>query len=404
MSIRSRLPRPAACLVAAFAAPLLHAQNVLEEVRVVGAPHDRSPNDVAQPIGVVAGETLRRSLRNTLGETLAGELGVSSTYFGPGASRPVIRGLAGPRVKVLEDGIDALDAASVSVDHAVGVDPLAAQQVEIFRGPTTLLYGSGAVGGVVNTVTNRIPFAAEDGLDARVELRGDTASRARSAAVRLDGAADALAWHFDGSRRIADDYEVPDDARLGHHDGDEPAAGIVPNSDFATGSAAAGAAWIGARASFGVAVSRLESGYGVPGHVHAKDAHDDAGPHPDVDGAPADARIDLAHTRLDVRADHVGLRRFPEIALALGGSDYEHVELEGTEPATHVGSDAYEGRVEVLHAPWGTWQGAFGAQLGGREIATIGDDAFMPPTDTRTAGVFVLEHRDFAAWQLSLGA
>lgn len=402
MSTRSRFRRPAACFAAALAAPLIHAQHALEEVRVVGAPLDRSPTEAAQPIGVLAGDTLRRRLGNTLGETLAYELGVSSTYFGPGASRPVIRGLAGARVKVLEDGIDALDAASVSVDHAVGLDPLAAQQIEIFRGPTTLLYGSGAVGGVVNTVTNRIPAAVEEGLDALVELRGDTVSRARSAAVRLDGATNALAWHFDGSRRTADDYEVPNGARLGHHD-DEEAAGVVRNSDFATSSAAAGASWIGERGSFGVAVSRLESGYGVPGHVHAEDADgDDADPH--HGHADARARIDLAQTRVDVRAERLGLRRFPEIELALGINDYEHVELEDADVGTRVGNDAYEGRVEVVHAPLGLWQGAFGAQLGARELTAIGEDAFMPPTDTRTAGLFVLEHRDLAAWQLSLGA
>src|SRR5690606_12914182 len=119
MSSRSRLRRCAAYAVGTLAAPWLHAQHVLEEVRVVGTPHDRSPTEIAQSISVLAGHTLRRSLGNTLGETLAGELGVSSTYFGPGASRPVIRGLAGARVKVMEDGIDALDVASVSVDHAV---------------------------------------------------------------------------------------------------------------------------------------------------------------------------------------------------------------------------------------------------------------------------------------------
>src|SRR5690606_1128183 len=210
MCRQSKLAQWVACSVGTLAAPLLHAQHALEEVRVVGTPHDRSPTEVAQSVGVLAGDALRRSSSNTLGETLAGELGVSSTYFAAGASRPVIRGLAGARVKVLEDGIDALDVSSISVDHAVGVGPLAAQQIEIFRGPTTLLYGSGAVGGVVNTVTNRIPSGApEEGVDASVELRADTASRERSGAVKVDGGAQSFAWHVDGSRRNADDYEIP---------------------------------------------------------------------------------------------------------------------------------------------------------------------------------------------------
>ena len=410
MSGTSRLRRCAVYALGTLAAPLLHAQHVLEEVRVVGTPHDRAPTEEAQSISVLAGETLRRSLGNTLGETLAGELGVSSTYFGPGASRPVIRGLAGARVKVMEDGIDALDVASVSVDHAVGVDPLAAQQVEIFRGPTTLLYGSGAVGGVVNTVTNRIPAAPpENGLEASFELRGDTVSRARSAAVKVDGGTDAFAWHFDGSRRSADDYEVPHHAALGHHGDHDVSAGIVPNSDFVTAGAAAGGAWIGREASVGLAVSRLDSRYGIPGHGHGEHAHDE-GSDDDHDLAAAaashadGARIELEQTRIDIRADRVGLPRFPEIELRLGINDYAHVELEGAEIGTRVTNDAYEGRVEVLHAPWGAWQGAFGAQLGEREIAATGAEAFLPPVDTRTAGVFLLEYRDVGAWQISLGA
>ena len=402
--------RAAAYVIGGLAAPLLHAQPAAEEVRVVGTPHERAPTEVAQSVTVLGGDTLRRALGNTLGETLAGELGVSSTFFGPGASRPVIRGLAGTRVKIMEDGIDALDVAGVSVDHAVGVDPLAAQQVEIFRGPTTLLYGSGAVGGVVNTVTNRIPAAApEHGLDASVELRGDTASRARSAAIRVDGGADAVAWHLDGSRRAADDYEVPVEAMLGHHDDDAP-AGVVPNSDFRTGSAAAGAAWIGERSSVGLAVSRFDSRYGVPGHAHPGDEHGedasldrhDAGHESRRDDAGA--RIDLEQTRIDIRADRIGLARFPGIELRLGINDYRHVEIEGGEAGTLVRSDAYEGRIEVLHAPWAAWHGAFGAQLGERKLSAVGEEAFLPPVDTRTAGVFVLEYRDLGRWHVSLGA
>ena len=128
-----------------------------DELIVTGVPHERAPGELAQSVTVVAGDELDRNRAATLGETLANQLGVSSSYFGAGASRPIIRGLAGARVQMLEDGIDTMDAATVSDDHAVTVEPLAADQIEIFRGPTTLLYGSGAVGGVINTVTTRVP-------------------------------------------------------------------------------------------------------------------------------------------------------------------------------------------------------------------------------------------------------
>src|SRR5688572_32745651 len=159
-----------------------------DEIIVTGVPRDRAAGEIAQSVTVVASDELDRVRAATLGEALASQLGVSSSQFGAGASRPIIRGLAGARVLMLEDGVDTMDAATLSDDHAVTVEPLAADQIEIFRGPTTLLYGSGAVGGVINTVTTRIPAAApEDGLEGAFEVRGDTVAGARGAAVRLDG-------------------------------------------------------------------------------------------------------------------------------------------------------------------------------------------------------------------------
>lgn len=182
------LPFVVGPLVAAFALAA-HAQphDAIEEVVVTGVLRDSSPGELAQSVTVVRGDTLDRIRAANLGETLANQVGVSSSNFGAGASRPIIRGLAGVRVQMLEDGIHAMDAATVSDDHAVTVDPLAADQIEIFRGPTTLLYGSGAVGGVINTVTTRIPMRAPDnGFAGAFELRGDAspiAVRARCASM-----------------------------------------------------------------------------------------------------------------------------------------------------------------------------------------------------------------------------
>src|SRR5690606_34265612 len=151
------------------------------------------------------------------------------------------------------------------------------------------------------------------------------------------------------------------------------AAGVVPSSGFRTGSAAAGAAWIGERASVGLAVSRLDSRYGVPGHAYPSDEHGAAEPD-DVhdaehEGHDADARIELEQTRVVLRAVRVGLARLPGIEVRLGMVALRDVELEGAAAGTLVDSEAYEGRVEVLHAPWGAWQGAFGAQLGERKLS-----------------------------------
>ena len=242
-----------------------NAQTVLEEIQVTGVPRNRAPGELAQSVTVIRDETLDRIRSTNLGETLANELGMSSTYFGTGASRPIIRGLAGPRVRTMEDGIDSMDVSGVSADHAVGIEPLVAQQLEIFRGPTSLLYGGGAVGGIVNTVTNRIPtMAPEGGFDAEFELRNDTVSDGRTGAVTLDGGGDSWAWHVDAARRKTDPYAIPGFAELEPDDDEVP--GLLENSDMESDSFAAGASWLGDNSFFGVSISTFDTNYGIPGH------------------------------------------------------------------------------------------------------------------------------------------
>ena len=372
-------------MAAALLPGTLLAQAVVEEVHVTGVPINQSPDELAQSVTILREETLDRVRNTNLGETLAGQLGISASYFGAGASRPIIRGLAGPRVRTLEDGIDSMDVSTVSDDHAVSIDPLIAEQIEIFRGPTTLLYGSGAVGGVVNTVTNRIPeFPAEKALQGAFELRGDTVADDRTAAVALDGGARSFAWHFDGLSRDSSDYEIPRDPSIGE------ARDHVANSDLEVESFAAGASWVGADGFFGVAVSNFDSNYGLPGH-HAEEE-------PPV-------RIDLGQTRVDLKGGWAGFEGgLQAINLRIGINDYEHVELEGHEVGTRFENDAYEARLELMHSPWGRWNGAVGLQFAEREFAAIGEEAFVPPVDTRTLGLFMIEQRELERWQLSLGA
>ena len=373
-----------AVLLALAPPNVIFAQAVIDEVIVTGVPHDRSPTDLAQSVTVIRDETLNRVRSANLGETLSGQLGVSSSYFGAGASRPIIRGLAGARVRTLEDGIDSMDAATVSDDHAVSVEPLVADQIEIFRGPTTLLYGSGAVGGVINTVTTRIPESApDDGFAGAFELRGDSAADDRAAALRLDGGGDRFAWHFDALNRDSDDYEIPGFGRREHKPTDVP--GILPNSATETEAAALGGSWLRDSGFLGVSVNTFKTLYGIPG---------------DEEGV----RIDLDQTRVDLKGGWTGLSGGIEaINLRLGFNDYEHVELEGEEVGTRFTNDASEGRVELLHKPFGPWTGAVGIQFGDREFAAIGEEAFVPPVDTSAYGVFAVEQLDLDQWQLSFG-
>jgi iron complex outermembrane receptor protein len=366
-----------------------------DEIIVTGVPRDRAAGELPQSVTVVASDELDRVRAATLGETLANQLGVSSSQFGAGASRPIIRGLAGARVLMLEDGIDAMDAATLSDDHAVTVEPLAADQIEIFRGPTTLLYGSGAVGGVINTVTTRIPLAApDDGLEGAFEVRGDTAAAARGAAVRLDGGGAKLAWHFDAGHRDSDDYEIPGFA---HADvdaataGPDDAFGVLPNSAAESTSAAFGASWLGANGYVGASLNAFDTLYGIPAHTHDH-------------GGEEGVRIDLQQRRFDVRGAWDGFDGAIEgVDVRLGVSDYEHVELEADAIGTRFTNDATELRLELTHREIGRWTGAFGVQLGDREFAAIGEEAFVPPVDTTTTGVFLVEELALPAWKLSFG-
>lgn len=378
-----RLAIPALSLSLSSAA---YAQHDLEEVRVVATPQEQSIAEIAQSVTVLGGEDLQRAQSTNLGETLAGQLGVSASSFGAGASRPVIRGLAGARVKIMEDGIDSLDVSTVSVDHAVGVDPLIAEQIEIFRGPTTLLFGSGAVGGVVNTVTRRIPEALpNDGLEGAFEMRGDTVAGDRTGAMRLDGGRGSFVWHADLLRRKAGDYEIPGAAEV-HPEGNAPTSGVLDNSSFETTNGALGGTWLGDNSFFGVALSGYDSNYGVPG------TEEEA------------VRIDLQQTRFDIKGGWSELSgSIDAINLRIGMNDYEHQELEGTEVGTLFTNEAYEGRLEFLHQPWGDWEGAFGIQFGQRRFSAIGEEAFIPPVDTTTLGLFILEQQQWENWNLSVG-
>jgi iron complex outermembrane recepter protein len=391
-------PFASALLGSALVLPV-QAQNheSVDEVIVTGAPRDRTAAELAQSVTVVASDELDRVRAATLGETLAGQLGVSSSQFGAGASRPIIRGLAGARVLMLEDGVDTMDAATLSDDHAVTVEPLAADQIEIFRGPTTLLYGSGAVGGVVNTVTTRIPAAApDDGLEGAFELRGDTVAEARGAAVRLDGGSARFAWHFDAGRRDSDDYEIPGFA---HADVDaataapDDAFGVLANSAAESESAAFGASWLGDAGFLGVGLNAFDTLYGLPTHTHT---HGD-------DEAAEGVRIDIRQRRVDVRGGLKLAGAIEDVDVRVGVSDYEHVELEADATGTRFTNDAAELRLELTHRPVGRWTGAFGLQAGERKFAAIGEEAFVPPVDTSTKGVFLVEQLDLSAWELSFG-
>lgn len=352
----------------------------LDEVEVSALPIKQSADDVIAPVSVLSGAALDDVKAATLGETVAREPGVQTTYFGPGVGRPVIRGLDGPRVGVLSNGAGSGDVSTVSQDHAVSIEPFLADQIEILKGPATLLYGSGAIGGVVNVVDGRIPDKRPDRpFSGRVELRGNDASNERTGMARVDMSAGDFVLHADGTYRDTDDYDGPD--------------GKIANSFLTTKSGSFGASWVGDRGFLGLAVSRFLDHYGNPAEP-GNPAEGEAG-----------VTLKLAQTRYDLKGGiNLDAGALEAVRFNLSHTDYSHTEFEGDEIGTVFLSQANEGRVELVQGDIAGWRGAFGLQFLRRDFRAIGEEAFVPPTLTRGLGLFAMEQREWDRFKLDLGA
>lgn len=373
--------------------PAIHS----EEIVVTAGPDSRRESEVYQPVTVVRADEIAQRLQPTIGETLNEQPGVSSTYFGPGASRPIIRGFGSDRIRILSEGLGTSDASNVSPDHAVTVDPASAQQIEIVRGPATLLYGSNAVGGVVNVIDDRIPNRVPAApIGGHVDLRGGTVSDERTGSLSLNGGAGKFGWHVDFTKRDTGDYEIPGPAEH-HHEGEEPEeeehAGILENSSLESQAGTIGAAFVGDRGFLGVSFNRFETNYGIPGHGHH---HEEEPPAARRMGLLQEeeeefVRIDMEQNRFDVKGELTDIGIFRNVRLRLGSNDYEHVELEGDAIGTRFTNDGFEGRLEATHQPLGRLRGSIGVQVTNNDFAAVGDEAFIPPTTTESLAAFIFE-------------
>lgn len=352
----------------------------LKEVVVTAVPNQQTTDQIVTPVSVLAGSELDDARTGTIGQTVSGVPGVQTTFFGAGAGRPVIRGLDGPRVSVLSDGLGSADVSAVSQDHAVTVEPFLADQIEILKGPSTLLYGSGAIGGVVNLVDGRIPQAAPaNGFAGRTQISYDSVSEGGTAMFRVDGGGNGFALHADGLDRHDNDYEIP--------------GRTLDNSWVHTKAGALGGSFLGDWGYLGLAVSRYLNNYGSP-----------AEPGDPAAGEPG-VHIGMEQTRYDLKGalDHP-LPGIDKAQLSFGHTDYQHIEFEGDERGTTFVNDANEGRLLFTHAPLDGWLGAFGVQAFHRDFAAIGEESFVPPTSTKGLGLFVTEQKEWAAFKLDLGA
>lgn len=388
------------------------AARTLDAITVQADPLRSAYGELLKPASLLTGEELEWAKAGTLGETLQRLPGVQSSYFGPGASRPVIRGQDGARVQMLQDGLSSMDVSTVSVDHAVAIEPFLAEQIEVLRGPATLLYGPGAIGGVVNVLDGRIAErAGERGFSGRAQIGIDSVADSRFGMARMEAGSSTLVLRADAYYRTTSDYDIPGRAEIDADD-DEP-EGTLENSALDARGGSVGLSFIGESGFLGVSVSGFRTDYGVPGHGHHEhDDHDDhAAPKrfalkdgDDHDDEEEFVRIDLKQARVDLKG---GLEQpwsgTESLRFRLARNDYEHTEFEGDEVGTVFKNEEWTGRVDLVHAEVNGWRGAYGISFGARDFSAFGEEAFVPPSDTDQIGLFLLERKQFDGWTLALG-
>jgi len=365
-------------------------------------------DDMITPATALAGNELVRQRESTLGETLNRQPGISSSQFGAGASRPIIRGMDGPRVRILSDGAEVQDASTISPDHAVAFEPMLAERIEVLRGPSALAYGGGAVGGVVNIIDRKIPTSVPvNPVEGAVEVRGNTAARERAAAFEMTGGSGNVAVHAEGVKRDANAYRTGS----GWEEGRRVLGSF---KDGETGSV--GLSWIGARGYIGAAYTKERTDYGIPGHAHEFESchphgtHLHCGGHGDEDehegehdhehGAEAVPTVKLDSDRWDVRGEYRDpLTGFSKLRVRAAFTDYRHDELEGDEVATSFRNKAHDVRAELEHLPVAGWRGVIGVQTTRRDFSAQGEEAYVPPTLTKKHAVFATEEYRLADWR-----
>lgn len=380
-----------------------------ERVTVSGGEIEKSETDTTQSVVVLNENELKTATAPTLGDTLSAQPGVAASGFTGGASRPIIRGQSDNRVRVLNNGTEVFDVSNLSPDHAPSVSTLLSQSIEIVRGPATILYGSGAIGGVVNVTDNLIPVEQpSEPISGEVDARFDRVDLERSGAMRLT-ISPAKHWVFtaEGSWVKTDDRTIPGfalDQRIRaeltppqkHNEdfGGDP-SGEVPNTFLETKDFGAGASYVWDKGYVGFSYSRFLSDYGVPDDPEADD--------------PA---MPPEKVTLDVRKDQYNARSsivdpFAGISVANAKfvyTDYRHTELDDGDVGATFKTRGVDSRLELVHQPIGIVQGSIGSQILYKELSILGDEAFLQPTTTLALAGFVFEEVKLSRLRLQFGA
>ncbi|MGO3786045.1 MAG: TonB-dependent receptor [Pseudoalteromonas prydzensis] len=383
----------------------------VETVVVYASALHKNSLEMISPVSVLSGDELRNKAKPTLGETLKGLPGVNASYFGPVSSSPIIRGLDGPRVKITQNGLDSSDASRIGPDHATSNDSLAAEQIEVLRGPATLLYGSGAIGGVVNVVDNRIPTDNIEQLTGAVEYSHDTVSNANTYAAKLETGHNNFNFHFDGTKRTGDDYQTPrfnlpeeeHEDHEGHDEEEHETATSVKNTFIDSQTVNFGTSYVGEHLTLGVSYGRIETDYGIPAHSH-EHGHEHEHEHAHEEGEEEAVYARVEQDRWQGLMSYALHNNWIEtINLRLGYTDYRHAEIEDGAIGTIFSNETTEARFNVEHK-LGNWHGMAGYHFSESNYDADGEEAFTPASKTTTNALFILEEQQFGDVTVELGA
>lgn len=345
----------------------------LEDIQVVEQEQTQGLIDFVPSVTKIKGEQLIRKRQTSIGDMLGSEAGVQSTSFGPNASRPVIRGLDGDRIRVLQNSLGTLDASSQSLDHAIPVDTLTIDQMEIVRGPMSLLYGSSAVGGVVNLVTNRIHYEYEEGFFSKILTQGETVNNGISSAAHLNYGANNWMFHVDGSTRNLGDVSVPGDAKRPK----------IPNSFNKQDNLALGTSKIMNRGYVGASFNHFNTLYGSV--------------------ADSEVSIDMTQNRFELHGEYrPESGSFRKLKIKSAQSDYFHKELESGVTGTTFKNRGNETRLEALNKS-GNWNGVSGLQTQIFKFSAQGDEAFLPSSNNQKVSVFSFQQYSIGKQALRFG-
>jgi len=358
----------------------------IEVIDIEATPIHMSAMESASPVSVLSGEQLRRDQAATLGDTLEKLPGVNTNFHGKVASTPIIRGLSGPRVLITQNGLDVSDVSRVGPDHSVASEASTAQKIEVLRGPATLFYGSGAIGGVVNIVDNRVPTDSTTRGEWNVEH--NSVDNQKVASFNATTGTDSFAFYADAFWREANDYEVPVAADIDSDGESHNSDYTVENSNEESDGFTVGASYLMDNGFIGLAVEQFNRQYGIPGHSHGEES----------------VFADLEQTKVQLLGEfNLNNKWLNKVNLRAGHTDYEHAEIEGGAVGTTFKNETNELRIDLLHNQFSEWNGGFSFHYKNSDVEAQGEEAFTPPSETESFAVALMEERHFGDFLVQLG-